>query len=504
MAELRIVNPVQLQLHGVQDKYGELQTALTYVDRKVDFQIAKLKKNIWFRRRDPEGYQERMDKLKATRKQTLLNGLQLENCVGSGPEPCLWTWTGLKDRLEKKLGVKATSMVYYPEPEPLAWHYKPRFEPYPYQIEAKEKLLQVRHGGVEICTGGGKTFIILHLVKELGLKTLVMAPSVSIAEQIRDLFIEHLGRNKVGQFFDGKKETRKLITVGIPQSLTRIEPGSQESRNLMQCQVFVADESHLCPAQTLAEICFGLMETAPYRFFFSGTQIRNDGLDLLLESIIGPIVHRMTVREGVDGGFLARPHFRLINTVSMSPFRSDDANDMTRHHLFYNPRVVEQAARIANGSIEAYGHPVLILIDEVEQFTKLLPHFRYRAGFAHGPLGENRDKVPGEYHQSDPNALVREFNSLRLPILVGTSCISIGTDVQSVKTMINLRGGKSEIEVRQGVGRCTRLHPSSGKNACSIYDFDVTNVPVLHRHSEGRRAVYQEIYGPVQEVDWRT
>src|SRR6266851_392121 len=498
MSILDVVDPVRMYIRGYEDRLGELQTGLTYVDKKVYYLIQRHRHAHWFRRKyGEEAYQEKMKTLKAERKKCLL----------FIDEEGMWTYSGLKSFVESIVrSDEIRSQIEYPEPKLMAWDAKPVNERYPYQFTATEKMLHHRHCAVELATGLGKTFIILHLVKELGLKTLVMAPSLSIAEQIRDLFIEHFGRRRVGQFFDGRKEVHKLITVGIPQSLIRIEEDSPEQQALSQVQVFIADESHLCPAQTLANVCFGLMKAAPYRFFFSGTQMRNDGLDTLLGAITGPVVLRMTVREGVDHNppYLAKPVFRMVKTFSQSPFRGQDVNDMTRTHLYYNPVVVSQAALIANNSVAAYGHPVLILVDEIEQFVQLLPQLRHRVGFAHGPLdAENKGKVPDAYHVSEPNFLVREFNNLRLPILVGTSCISTGTDVQAVKTMINLRGGKSEIEVRQSVGRCTRLHKPGEKIACNIFDFDVANVEPVSRHAKFRKKVYEEIYGPVEDVDWR-
>jgi superfamily II DNA or RNA helicase len=66
--------------------------------------------------------------------------------------------------------------------------------------------------------------------------------------------------------------------------------------------------------------------------------------------------------------------------------------------------------------------------------------------------------------------------------------------------MVYLKGGKSEIEVKQGVGRCTRKVP--GKNACSVVDFDVANIAILSKHAKARKMIFDDIYGPVQIVDW--
>lgn len=352
-------------------------------------------------------------------------------------------------------------------------------------------------------TGLGKSLIILNLVKRLGQKTVVMTPSVSIARQIYDEFVEAFGTRYVGAFYDSKKQSNKKIVVSVAASLARVSAEGESNehfKNLSSATVFIADESHTCPAKTLEDVCHRLLGKAPYRFFFSGTQIRGDGLDLLLKGITGPIVFRMTVKEGVEQGFLSKPIFHMVGVKSQAFLDSHDANEMTRTHLFYNPHVNKVAAAIANKSVSVLNHPVLILVDEFEQFAHLLPHLKHKVAFAHGGVTKDNSKyIPAEYHKSDPNALVEQFNNLEIPILVGTSCISTGTDIRSVKTIIFLMGGKSETQIKQSVGRGTRLF--EGKKDFKFYDFDVANIPMVHRHATERVMIYDGIYGPVNRME---
>jgi superfamily II DNA or RNA helicase len=324
-----------------------------------------------------------------------------------------------------------------------------------------------------------------------------MTPATNISEQIYSSFVEAFGKKLVGKFFDGKKESNKLFVVANAQSLTKVTPGTEHYDNLAKTQVFIADESHQCPASTLAEVCFGVASFAPYRFFFSATQMRNDGKDLLLEGITGPIVYSKTVEQGVREGYLAKPIFRIAKIASDSPTQSPDANKMTRAHLYYNDRVIAEVGKIANSSANL-GLPTLILIEEVEQFTRLLPYLRHEVGFAHGPLSENKEKVPKEYWESDPSALVKDFNAGKIPILVGTSCISTGTDIKPVRMLVYWQGGKSEIQVKQAIGRATRKAPN--KPFCTVVDFDIYNIETLSRHAKARRAIYQELYPDVKDI----
>jgi superfamily II DNA or RNA helicase len=205
----------------------------------------------------------------------------------------------------------------------------------------------------------------------------------------------------------------------------------------------------------------------------------------------------MTVEEGVEKGWLAKPAFRVLQVISNSNYDSDDANKLTREHLFYNPVVNQKAAQIANAAVANGEGPVLILVDEIEQFSHIEPLLRFKCAFAYGTLTPvNQRYVQEKYRQNDNVAIVKDFNDGKIPILIGTSAISIGTDIRAVKTGIYLRGGKSPIDVPQSVGRCTRLFP--GKDSFTWIDFDVTNIDTLHRHTEARIDLYNSIYPDVE------
>lgn len=482
---LRLTTPTKLELDITDSKYEKLRKVLTYTDKAAQQTYQRFKHARWYIGKfGEEAYLEELERLKSETVKCLLDGN--------------YTYSGLADLVSKTLQQPIVSDVVYPEPELMAWENKPVHKMYYYQEAALAKLLEAKHAGVEIGTGLGKSYIIIHLVKNLGLQTVVMAPSTSIAEQLYESFVFHFGTRQVGRCFGGKKEYKKLITIALPQTLTRLDKTDPIYKKLSKSQVFIADESHLCPAETLSKVCFGLMQDSPYRFFFSATQLRNDGLDLLLDAITGPIVYKMTVKEGVDQGFISKPVFKMVKTITDVPCNSEDPNENTRECLLYNPRVIKLAADLANKFVTHLNHQVLILIDEVEQFTKLLPYLQHEVGFAHGPLSDNKAKVPESYWKAESTDLVKRFNDGELPILVGTSCISTGTDIRTVKTMIYLMGGRSEIQVKQAVGRATRKIP--GKTECNVIDFDVTNNSTTHRHALARKEIYEEIHGPVEEI----
>lgn len=499
MASLIVRDPSRVRIVGVTDQERViLKSSLTYTDQKVQYEYRKFKHASWFINKF--GYEVWQEKLETLKK-------SMEKCLLFEDDEGLWTWAGLTGKLKRLLNdCPVVNEIKFPEFGTLGWQEKPPFTPHPYQDHGCEALKKVPHSGVEIGTGLGKSLMIYFLLKHYGLKTVVMAPGLDIAKKFYEECLKYFGPKKVGFFGDGKKKSGKLITVAIAASLARIEPGSEHWEELSKTQVFIADESHLCPASTLAKVCFGLVANAPYRHFFSATQLRNDGLDLLLEAITGPIVYRKSVKEGITEGYLARLNFMMIKTRSDDPFEDRDVNEMTRKHLYYNRRVAKQAADIANNFISLQKRRVLILVEELEQFTYLYPLLKHEVKFAHGGVTkENASKLPEPFHKSDPSLFVKEFNAGEFPILVGTSCITTGTDVKANEVTIYLQGGKSEIQVMQGpCGRSTRLFEfidGHKKKDCFVIDFDVENIEDMHRHATERQRLYEEI-APVKETHY--
>lgn len=520
--------PTQARLIDYPVRKEQLVKALAYTDKAIDFELGRTKKTV--RRWESSGARaaliesmgeetyltrisELRDKVKTltvARKKTIL----FEDADG------LYTHSGVAYRLARAAAERVERRYELPEAKPLPWDHVPRFEDRPYQVEALAGLLRYAGEGpcgVELATGSGKSTIIRNILKSLGLGAVIMAPSTSIAGQLYDDLVYHFGKRYVGLYGDGKKQHDKLLVVGIDDSLRLVDRDSEAWANLSAKPVFIADESHLTPAETLQRVCFGLMAQAPYRFFFSATQLRNDGLDIVLDGITGRIVLKKDVRELVDEGWLAKPTFKMVRVRSNSSYTTDDAVRMTRKHLYYNRVVNEQVADLANKFVSLMKRPTLILVKEVEQFSKILPHLKHAAKFAHGPLSAaNKELVPEAYRADKPKALVEAFNRGEIPILVGTSCIATGTDIQVAEAGIYLMGGRSEIEVRQGVGRYTRggfngkvMNPWTGKQKLNavIVDFDVVlredegQEGVLHRHAEDRAAIYNDTYGPVEQIN---
>jgi hypothetical protein len=141
----------------------------------------------------------------------------------------------------------------------------------------------------------------------------------------------------------------------------------------------------------------------------------------------------------------------------------------------------------------------LVLVEELEQIAMLAPLLKVPFAVAHSEKKTERllelgiDKV-------NPTESVEKFNKAEALVLIGTSCIATGTNIYPVHNCINWAGGASEIRTKQGaVGRSVRLGNANPwganctpKEKATIWDFDVHDVFIMHKHLEDRIGFYRE------------
>jgi superfamily II DNA or RNA helicase len=484
MIKITKYSPSLIQVEGCSpEQIEKLRSELSYNDRKATFMYKKFKNNKYFAMSlDREDYEERLEHLKENIKKVL---------IGKNKEGKLVTYSGLLHRIQDILfDTEFEDLTVFTESELIAFEDQPPQMRY-YQAKAVDALLEQKHGAVSICTGGGKSLVILNLAKRLGLKTTIFCPSSSIADQLYSDFIKYFGKKNVGLFGSGKREYNKLFTIAIDKSLINVKKGTPEYEALSSTKVAIVDESHMVATESQKNIMLGLLKTAPYRFFLSATQFRADGSDLLLEGITGPLVYNYPIKQAIAEGYLAAPTFYIIPIEYKKRILSKDALRVLDEAVYKNKGLHEAAAKLANKYIES-NKKVMVMIDRVEQFKLLMNHFCKRPGFAFGSLTAKQKKgIPVEYHKMKSVQNVKDFNDGKIDLLVGTTAISMGTDIRPVDVIINLQGGQSDVKFLQLIGRGTRKAP--GKETFIFIDFDVIDVDILHRWSLSRERMFLEI-----------
>lgn len=462
------------------DDSPRVADALTYKDKSTQFQISRLKRNFRWAQSDPETFQDRLEALKG----------QVDQCLIRYDNDRPYTYSGLAEMLCTRFGWSHQRTTPTLSGKLIPWAAEPPPMRY-YQQAAVEALEAAGHGSISLSTGAGKSLILLNLFKRNPVKTLIITPFRSITNQIHADMIKYFGKKYVGIYGDGKKDFKKLVTVATAQSLARLEPGSDAYEEISKCEVMMFDESHMCVPDMMEKVCMGIAGNAGRRYFVSATQIRNDGSELLLKGIIGPIVYAKEFNDLVEEGFLKKPMFKFFKVNPYGDYSSQDAKAETRAQLYNNPNVHALVSVVVNHALKQ-NRQVVILIEEFRQFSLLLNHLQVPFEFAHGGASEDaKELIPKDYWESDTEGAVARFNAGETKVLIGTSAISTGVDLRPVGCLIYMQGGLSEIKIKQAIGRGTRVTP--GLKDFWVVDFIVRGSSVLERHAGVRADMYSEL-----------
>jgi superfamily II DNA or RNA helicase len=502
--KLRIETPIKAFIESAtEEELSDLRENLTYTNTSAQYLLKRHYNNHTWRSRDIDGWNNRLEVLKKNVKQTLVFEENGRLFIRPASIPYL-----------NIANCDITNTVKYPTMHKVAWNKPLPFDLHPYQEESWPALLSIYpHGAisnVELCTGAGKSAILMKVCRESGFRTAIIAPSQSIFEELVEKFEKHLGKSQVGKFGDGKKILGKRFTICIGKSITNVKPGTKEWEFFSQLDMICVDESHTWGADTLEEICHGVFSEVPYRLFFSGTQTRGDGSAKLLQSIIGLTVHTLTTKEAVAGGYICPHDYKIVEIESSNPnYIANDPLEMKRVHFLNNRNIAAFIAKLIK--VEALKRrQTLVLVEELGQIAmivKLLQGSGIPIAIAHSETKPARLAELG-LEKVDPAESVEKFNRGEALALIGTSCISTGTNIYPTHNTMNWQGGSSEVKTKQGaVGRSVRLHDQNPwkencveKQKATIWDFAIYDINLMERHLEDRIAYYSDSGSEIKRI----
>jgi superfamily II DNA or RNA helicase len=163
--------------------------------------------------------------------------------------------------------------------------------PRPYQEEAIDAWAKhVGRGVIVLPTGAGKTVVALMAAARLGVRTLVVAPTIELLHQWRAALSERLGYplDEVGIVGGGKRTVRDLTVITY-------DSAAMPHRRLDGFGLLIVDEVHHLPARAYRSIAGKV--NAPFRLGLSATPERSDDGHEALDHLVGPIVYRKSAAE---------------------------------------------------------------------------------------------------------------------------------------------------------------------------------------------------------------
>jgi superfamily II DNA or RNA helicase len=373
------------------------------------------------------------------------------------------------------------------------YEYKPRY----YQKEALEVALKNERGIIRAATGSGKTVLAAMITAKYNVPTMIYVVGKDLLHQFHREFEKCLGI-KIGIIGDNNCDIQKINICSIWTAITAFNLKTKVSlddedwtpeiinidskqkkliKNAIQnSNLAIYDEAHFLATDTVQSI-FKASKNCRYLFGLSGTDWRDDGTDLLLESICGERIYNLPASKLIEEGYLVTPKIILFKVPKYHTKLSANYSSVYKKYITENDirnKMIENTAR----KLISDGRKVLILV-------RFLPH------------GDNIAKrlidIPLYFVNGSVDSRVREevkrkFELGELKCLIASSVFDIGVDIPSLDALILGCGGKSTVRTLQRLGRVIRTFEN--KTDAFVVDF-IDDARYLDEHSSIRIAVYK-------------
>ena len=375
--------------------------------------------------------------------------------------------------------------------------------PRDYQIETAYNILKYKKCLAELATSAGKTLIsfltIAYMLEnQKAEKILFIVPNVSLVVQAHEDFHEYNYMNRVPlriqQIFSGKKiKSNKNIVIGTYQSLVK-----KSKEYFEEFDAVVVDETHKAKSASIKTI-LQKCTNASYKFGLSGTLPKNDTLDkLTLMSQTGPVISEVKASFLQKEGHIAQCVVKVIemNYATESQriaFQELAQNKYENKDVFQLEQnfVITHEARLnfITNVIAKVPRNSLVLFHRIENGKRIYEKLRQESNKRVFYVDGNTDKDIREEYKKKMEA------GEEVVIVASFGTFSTGISIKKIHNIFFTESFKSEVIIRQSIGRGLRQH--SSKDKVLIIDFvdDITTIEwqnYLYRHGKTRQSIYKQ------------
>lgn len=329
-------------------------------------------------------------------------------------------------------------------------------EPRDYQVEGVTHCVRKRRALLLSPTASGKSLMIYLLCRIIGLKTLIVVPTVNLVTQTEEAFHKYGYNKEIHIIYSGKdKQTSDDICITTWQSIYKM-PQSW----LDQFGMVIVDEAHTAKAASLTAI-LEKMPSVKYRFGFTGTLDDLPTNILVITGLFGPVKRLTSSAKLMEQGHIAPLKIKAILLDYSDVVKKVMAAANYQDEIDF---IVTNPARnrfIKNLALSLKGN-TLILFQFVEKHGKVLYD-------SFSGCGRNTYYASGETDGETRNLIrsiiAKETNCI---FVASSGTFSTGADIPEIDNIIFASPSKSKIRVLQSIGR--GLRNALGKLHCTLYD----------------------------------
>jgi superfamily II DNA or RNA helicase len=350
----------------------------------------------------------------------------------------------------------------------------------PYQEEAVNTIMKKNFGIINLPPSSGKTIIAAELIKRLNRKTLFIINRKELVHQTVKEFKEYLGV-KVGMMYQGMMVTKEQIIVCSIQTISAILARENDDtidlkhylRSVTAC---IYDECHGLSNSKMYSAIAANMPNIVYSCGLSGTDWRNDGATLEMNSLVGMTEYSKTLKEMEEKNYIAKLRTYFITTDNRGETGINYMDEYSRYVINSNPR-----NKMICDMVEFFrlqNRKVLIITKSVlhaNELKKMIPNTFVITGVTDN--NSRREKLD-YFKESDDDFVI--ISSLKI---AGT-----GLNIKKLSVIINCAANKSSVDTIQVFGRVGRLFKEKQGLYIDFYDTS----KYLKRHAEERMEILKD------------
>jgi superfamily II DNA or RNA helicase len=366
--------------------------------------------------------------------------------------------------------------------------------PYPYQLEILDVIDKNDRGIIKVATGGGKTLIAALATAKLGKKTIIYVIGKDLLYQFHS-FLSECFDESIGIIGDGKCDIKEINiasiwtvgqALGMDKKSILLDNDNEEkevSKNkytdilqmLKDSKVHIIDECHMSACETIQQIF--KKTQAEHLYGLSGSPWRDDGADLLIESILGKYIVNISASYLIKNNFLAEPliRFRVVppyhyelDKVYQSVYKKYIVDNDIRNGLILD----------AAKTMVSKGYQTLVLFNSIKHGKILYKLFQQHMKCA---------ILDGSNTKDEREQVKKDLLDHKIQCVIASKIFDIGVDIPSLSGLVIACGGRSSVKALQRVGRVIRRYP--GKKQAIIIDF-IDQAHFLNNHSKIRYKIY--------------
>ena len=334
-----------------------------------------------------------------------------------------------------------------------------KYKPRDYQIDAVYDALKYNRKLLISPTASGKSMMIYAVVRyfvETKKKVLLIVPTTSLVEQMYKDF-EDYGWNAdqyCHRIYSGKEKTNEnSVTITTWQSVYKLKRPF-----FKDFDVAIGDEAHLFKSKSLVSI-MTKMDSAKYRYGFTGTLDGSQTHKWVLEGLFGPSYKVTQTKELIDKGHLSKLQIRVL-ILKHTDQKFDTYEDELQYIIGHSKR----NRFIRNLVLDLKGNSLIL-------FSRVATHGQILFDSINSSVQGNRKVfyVHGGVEAQERERIREITEQERDAIIVASyGTFSTGINIKNLHNVIFASPSKSRIRNLQSIGRVLRT--GDNKKKAVLYD----------------------------------